>query len=136
MKRAAFVLAVVHLLQATWLLHAGIDLLVPAAAAVEADGDACCTSRCGCPIEKQKRGDCCCPKDEAAPKPAKKSAPSAFEVQKCRGVDAAIAQAKTAPAVCEVALVERPVALTRIFELPPAFTPDVVEVRDPDKIPL
>lgn len=135
MKRAALVLAVVHLLQATWLLHAGIDLLAPAVAAAEAADDACCASRCGCPLEKQKRGDCCCPKDEA-PKPAKRSAPSAFEVQKCRGVEAALAQARTAPAVCDVALIERPVALARIFELPEIFTPDVVEARDLDKVPL
>ena len=136
MKRAAFLLALVHLLQATWLLHAGIDLLVPPLAAAEkASDDDCCTKRCGCPEEKQKRGDCCCPKD-SAPKPAKRSAPSAFEVQKCKGVEAAIAHASVAPAVCDVARVERPVALARLFELPEVSTPDVVEVRDLDKIPL
>ena len=145
MKRAALVLALIHLLQATWLLHAGVDLLVPAVAATETAEDDCCTKRCGCPEEKQKRGDCCCPKDpssakatEGAPsgKPAKRSAPSAFQVQACKGVEAAIAHASTAPAVCDVARVERPVALARLFELPEVSTPDVVEVRDLDKIPL
>jgi hypothetical protein len=135
-KRTALVLAVVYLLQATWLLHAGVDLLVPAVAQATsaAADDACCTKRCGCPEEKQKRGACCCPKEEKAAKT--KSAPSAFDVQKCKGVEAAIAQAAVAPAVCEVARPERDVVLTRLFELPEIRLPDAVEVLDLDKIPL
>ena len=46
-RLTTFVLAAFYLLQATWLLHAGVDLVFPRIRVVAAD--ACCTNSCGCP---------------------------------------------------------------------------------------
>src|SRR5258706_16462175 len=101
-KATTLVLAVFHLLQATWLLHAGVDLLLPplrqAAAAVSGS---CCSSDCGCPEDAKKTNGCCCAKQAQAFAARKKSAaPSAIEAARCKGVDEAMRQAFTQPVVC------------------------------------
>src|SRR5436190_19244670 len=89
------VLAVFYLLQATWLLHAGVDLLLPrvrqAAAAV---ADACCSNACGCPEEVKAAHGCCCVKHAAAQAPETKPARrSAIEEARCTGAEEAMTQA-------------------------------------------
>jgi hypothetical protein len=136
-KKATLVLAAVHLLQATWLLHAGIDLLLvhaPAAASAGA-ADACCSTRCGCPQELRDRGDCCCP-DAGASGAARGGTPSAFEAARCRGVEAALAQAATQPALCDFAQVERPVPAAELLSPAPFVSQELPETSPPDKVPL
>lgn len=103
------VLAVFYLLQATWLLHAGADLVFPRLRIAVA-ADACCTRACGCPEEAQRNRTCCCSKDSPAPVAAAPApAPiSSIEEARCRGVEAAMAQAFTQPVVCSVAAVSLP----------------------------
>ncbi len=58
-----------HLLQATWLLEGGLDLLLRAPAVAEAR---CAPHGCGCEASAVARGACCCGPEstpEAAPTP-------------------------------------------------------------------
>jgi hypothetical protein len=123
MKRrlATIALATFYLLQATWLLHAGADLLFPRirqiAAAAGAD---CCTNTCGCPEEAKKNNTCCCLKG-AAEAPIAKAKPrpvSSIEEARCRGVEAAMSQAFTQPVVCRVAVVTLPVTVASEVLIP------------------
>jgi hypothetical protein len=113
MKRrlATIALATFYLLQATWLLHAGVDLLFPRIQQLAAGPDACCARTCGCPEEARRNNTCCCLKD-APDAQAKARAPrpvSSIEEARCRGVEAAMSQAFTQPVVCRVAVVTLPV---------------------------
>ena len=109
-RLTTFVLAAFYLLQATWLLHAGVDLLLPPVReAVAAISDACCSSACGCPEDLKAAHGCCCMKHADAPAAPKKSAPrSAIEEARCKGVEQAMTQALTQPVVCAFASVGRP----------------------------
>jgi len=113
-RLATFALAAFYLLQATWLLHAGMDLLFPRiqkiAAAAGAD---CCTRTCGCPEEVRKNNACCCSKDapEAEAKAPEPRPVSSIEEARCRGIEAAMSQAFTQPVVCRVAVVTLPLAV-------------------------
>lgn len=61
MRRATIgVLAAFHLLQASWLLQGGVDLLFPRTALVQPGDESCCVGTCGCPEKEQKRKSCCC----------------------------------------------------------------------------
>lgn len=104
-RLTTFVLAAFYLLQATWLLHAGMDLLLPTVRqTVAAAGDSCCNSDCGCPEDVKSVYGCCCAPATAAPAPAKKSStPSFLEAARCKGVEAAMTQALTQPVVCAFA---------------------------------
>ena len=104
------VLAVFYLLQATWLLHAGADLVFPRLRVLAVAVDACCTRACGCPEEAQRNRTCCCSKESPAPAAAAPApAPlSSIEEARCRGVEAAMAQAFTQPVVCSVVAVSLP----------------------------
>lgn len=120
-RLATFALAAFYLLQATWLLHAGMDLLFPRIAQVAvAAGADCCTSTCGCPEEAKRNNTCCCMK-AAGPAPVAKPAPrpvSSIEEARCRGVEAAMNQAFTQPVVCLVAVVTLPVVADAEVLLP------------------
>lgn len=117
-RRLTFVLAAFYLLQATWLLHAGVDYAFPRVRAVVVP-DACCNSGCGCPEEARARNACCCVKDKAeAARPATPRPVSSIEELRCRGVEAAVAQAFTQPVVCGVATISLPVVAEADVDLP------------------
>src|SRR5438105_2181663 len=96
------VLALFYLMQATWLLHAGMDLVLPAVReAAAAVGDSCCSNACGCPEDVKAVQGCCCSKHAAAQAAPNKPAPrSAIEEARCRGVQEAMTQALTQPVLC------------------------------------
>ena len=113
-RLTTFVLTAFYLLQATWMLHAGVDLLLPRVRVVLARADACCTNACGCPEEARARDACCCVKG-ATPETAHPKVPrpvSSIEESRCKGVEAALAQAFTQPVVCGVARISLPQAAT------------------------
>lgn len=104
MKRrlATSVLAAFYLLQGTWLLHAGMDLLLPSVRqAVAAATDSCCSAACGCPEDVKAVYGCCCSSGKIAQPPAHKPGKISFlEAARCKGVEAAMTQAFTQPVVC------------------------------------
>src|SRR5262245_60886697 len=104
-RLTTFVLAAFYLLQATWLLHAGIDLLLPPVReAVAAISDSCCSNACGCPEDQKAAQGCCCMKHaDAQPAPKKPAARSAIEEARCKGLEEAMTQALTQPVVCTFA---------------------------------
>jgi hypothetical protein len=110
-RLTTLVLAAFYLVQATWLLHAGVDLLLPsvrqAAAAV---ADSCCSNACGCPEEVKAAHGCCCIKHAATAAPQKRPAGhSAIEEARCKGAEEAMTQAFTQPVVCAFATIGFPV---------------------------
>jgi hypothetical protein len=117
MKRrlATSVLAAFYLLQGTWLLHAGMDLLLPSVRqAVAAATDSCCSAACGCPEDVKSVYGCCCSKGTVAPVP-KPAKTSFLEAARCKGVQDAMTQALTQPVVCGfAALAPAPVDATLI----------------------
>lgn len=135
-RLTTFVLAAFYLLQATWLLHAGMDLLLPTVrVAAAATSDSCCSSACGCPDEVKLVKGCCC--DKSAPVPPKKSAPrSAIEEARCRGVEEAMTQAFTQPVVCAFAALVPPVVQSSDTQLPEA-SPRILPIPTSlDKVPI
>jgi hypothetical protein len=108
-RLTTFVLAGFYLLQATWLLHAGVDYVFPRLQQLEAAPDACCARTCGCPEEAQRRKTCCCSKEASGPSAPAPRPLSSIEEARCRGVEAAMNQAFTQPVVCGVAWVSLPV---------------------------
>ena len=131
------VLAAFYLLQATWLLHAGMDLLFPKSSTSQAASAAVCTDACGCPKETKALKDCCCAKHSATqsapmtPRPA-----SSIEEAKCKGIEDAWTQAFTQPAVCSFARIGAPIAVSS--ELPVAcLTPSVLFTTSSlEKVPI
>ena len=137
-KLTTFVLAGFYLLQATWLLHAGMDLLLPGVReAVASVSDSCCTNACGCPEEIKLANGCCCVKHAAAEAPAKKQTPvSALEAARCKGVEEAMTQAFTQPVVCSFDAIGYPIAEASRASLPdlqPLFS---YRSTDLDKVPI
>ena len=110
-RLTTFVLAAFYLLQATWLLHAGVDLLLPSVRQIAvAVTDSCCSNACGCPEEVKAAQGCCCVKHAATQGPAKKPAQrSAIEEARCKGVEEAMTQAFTQPVLCAFATIGLPV---------------------------
>jgi hypothetical protein len=133
------VLAAFYLLQGTWLLHAGMDLLLPPVReAVATIIDSCCTNACGCPEDVRAAGGCCCLKTPAATarEPKTPRPVSALEAARCKGIDDAMTQAFTQPAVSGFAVVAPPVA-----EFAPVVCPDSKPPLFPrsaslDKVPI
>ena len=108
-RLTTFVLAAFYLLQATWLLHAGIDLVMPSVRVAAASlSDSCCTNACGCPEEVKAAHGCCCMKSDAGPK-KKPAQRSAIEEARCKGVEQAMTQALTQPVVCGFAAIGGPI---------------------------
>ncbi len=130
-RALTLVLTLVFALQATWLLHAGVDALAPAAAAVSAPSD-CCPRACGCPEEVRLRKGCCCSSGAEAQVPA---GSRAFEAQRCRGVEAAMLQALTQPAL-ETFPRLRFVPSAGTLRLVCVLPEPSVESSPPDKIPI
>lgn len=141
MKRrlTTFVLAAFYLLQATWLLHAGMDLLLPTVReTAAAAGDSCCNNACGCPEDvKSVYGCCCAPEKKTTEAPAKKpSTPSFLEAARCKGVEAALTQAFTQPVVCAFAfLAPAPAGFSPVSfpEAHPVLPPSGLAT---DKVPI
>ena len=132
------VLAVFYLLQATWLLHAGMDLLLPAAREVAASvADSCCSNSCGCPEDVKAAHGCCCVKHAGAQAPKQKPAGhSAIEEARCKGVEDAMTQAFTQPVVCAFASIGFPVVDISRHSSPnprPFFNPDSMSL---EKVPI
>jgi len=136
-RLTTFLLAAFYLLQATWLLHAGADLLFPRVRVVAATPDHCCTNRCGCPEEARARKACCCV--EGATETARPAAPrplSSIEEARCKGAEASMAQAFTQPVVCNVAWISLPPAAGGDVVLP-EFPRSVSPSPDAlDKVPI
>lgn len=137
-RLTTFVLAAFYLLQATWLLHAGVDLLLPKVReAVATVVDSCCTNACGCPEEVRLAQGCCCMKSDVVQPPAKKNRPvSAIEEARCKGLQDAMSQALTQPVVCGFASFLAP-----SVESSPTSIPDVHPFFPPsgdaaDKVPI
>lgn len=119
-RLTTIVLAAFYLLQATWLLHAGVDLVLPRVRVAVASRDACCTNVCGCPQEARARNTCCCVQDgrrEASRPPAPRPV-SSIEEARCKGVEAALSQAFTQPVVCVIAGISLPEAEASRVTLP------------------
>jgi hypothetical protein len=141
-KISVLVLAGFHLLQATWLLQGGIDLLFPRTVVVQAavGDESCCVGTCGCPADQQKRKSCCCfpadgPRQEPSSEPVRVRL-SAFEEAACSGAAAAVASLLQQPAVPAFppALVPAPAAVA--FELPERRPLRPPVDRALDKVPL
>jgi hypothetical protein len=109
-RLTTFVLAAFYLLQATWLLHAGMDLLLPTVrTAVAASSDGCCASACGCPEEVKLVKGCCCNKSAPVRPVHRSHSPhSAIEEARCKGAEEAMTQAFTQPVVCGFAAILAP----------------------------
>ena len=135
LKRAIVtVLVLFYALQSTWLLHAGFDAVFPRVA-VLVTPDACCAAACGCPEDVRQRGGCCCG-PEAKQAPVKTTRASAFDVARCSGLELAMAQAVSHPAIDAFPRVDPAPALETAVRLPDV-TPDVdPRVLNLDKVPL
>jgi len=138
-RLTTFVLAAFCLLQATWLLHAGMDLLLPTVRqAVAVASDSCCKAACGCPEDVKAVYGCCCASGKAAAaapvRPSK--TPSFLEAARCKGVEAAMTQAFTQPVVCAFAALPSPALDAVDFSVPeatPLLRPSRLEL---DKVPI
>src|SRR5262245_16487209 len=117
-RLTTFVLAAFYLLQATWLLHAGMDLLLPSVrTAIARASDGCCASACGCPEDVKLVKGCCC--NKSAPVAHQKSAPrSAIEQARCKGAEEAMTQAFTQPVVSGFAALPPTVVESAVLILP------------------
>jgi hypothetical protein len=133
-KRAVLALAAFHLLLSTWLLPAGMDLLFSPGRPVAAPPD--CAS-CGCADHAAAARTCCCfPHEEAtaaAPSPAPSSA---LDEARCRGVQAALAQALTQPVVCAFAFLPPPVPVREPLAFPEQAPVDSTAATLLDKVPI
>jgi len=135
-RLTTFVLAAFYLLQATWLLHAGMDLLLPSVrTAVAQASDGCCASACGCPEEVKLKNGCCC--NKSAPVAKAKPAPrSALEAARCKGAEEAMTQAFTQPVVSGFASFVPPVVESTEILVPehhPLFPPIAASL---EKVPI
>jgi hypothetical protein len=135
-RLTTFVLAAFYLLQGTYLLHAGMDLLLPSVREVVAEADdGCCASACGCPDEVKLANGCCC--NKSAPVKAEKPAQrSALEAARCKGAEEAMTQAFTQPVVSGFAALLPPVVESTDTALPEQhpileLTPTLL-----DKVPI
>lgn len=136
-RLTTFVLATSYLLQATWLLHAGMDLILPdVREAVAAAGDGCCASACGCPDEVKLASGCCCNASASLPQAPKSAPRTAFEELRCKGVEAAMTQAFSQPVVSAFATIPAPVESSTAVVLPD-FRHSVEPVDTAiDKVPI
>ena len=140
-KASVLVLAGFHLLQATWLLQGGIDVLFPRTVEVQAvaKDDGCCVGTCGCPVREQKRKSCCCFPAEGPRKAAAEPVRlrlSAFEEAACSGAAEAVAALVHQPAIPAFPPVLLPDRTPVAFELPERKPPRPPLDRAVDKVPL
>lgn len=127
------VLTILYLLQSTWIIYAGADLLgPPSLQSLGGPADPC--GRCGCPEEIQKRRDCCCgPQADALPATA---SPSTMEAARCRGADAAVFQVLSQPIVCDFGRFESGPEWGCEFHCPDVVPRIDDPVCPPDKVPI
>jgi len=138
-RLTTFVLAAFYLLQGTWLLHAGMDLLLPTVRqSVAASKESCCKAACGCPEDVKSVYGCCCAKGKAAePAPVKKPSKASFlEAARCKGVEAAMTQAFSQPVVSGFAALAVPVLESTVVSLSDSSPDFDVSGTDLDKVPL
>lgn len=136
MRLTTFFLAAFHLLQATGLLYAGMDLLLPPVRQAAATfSDSCCNSACGCPEDVKSVNGCCCAPGKAAPA-TKSAAPSFLEAARCRGVDSAMTQAFTQPVVCGFAFLAPAPTESSTVALPESHPILPTSVLALDKVPI
>ena len=136
-RTTTIVLAGFYLLQSTWLLHAGVDLLFPRVRTAVTTSESCCTSACGCPDESKAARDCCCVKHTQARHEARDAKPvSSIEEARCKGVQDALSQALTQPAVCSFARLVAPIAVGSEHSIVTPH-PSSTSVADPlEKVPI
>lgn len=137
-RLTTFLLAAFYLLQATWLLHAGMDLLLPTVRrTVAAATDSCCSSACGCPEDVKSVYGCCCAPGSSEPAPPEKpAAPSFLEAARCKGIEAAMTQAFTQPVVSGFAVLSATPVDSSLVSLPefrPFHSPSSLAL---DKVPI
>jgi hypothetical protein len=136
-RTLAIVLALVHLLQAGWILQGGVDLLFPRFQTVKAGVTRCCNSGCGCPTEAQQRKACCCFPKPAAPATEPVEVPiSSFEEDHCRGVGGAVSMLVSQPAILGVVGWPPPIEESSLFELPPKRPRPITVDQSWDKVPI
>ena len=138
-RLTTFVLAAFYLLQATWLLHAGMDLLLPTVRqTVAAAKDSCCKAACGCPEDVKAVYGCCCASGKmAAAAPEHKPTKTSFlEAARCKGVEAAMTQAFTQPVVCAFAALPSPALDAVDFSVPEATPLLQTSSLALDKVPI
>lgn len=134
---AALVLGIAYVLQASWLLQGGADLLFPRTTVLRAGATSCCTSGCGCPEEAKQRKSCCCFPDGAPSGAEERTLPvSSFEEERCRGGGGASAELVSLPALAGPTLPVLIPDVSRLFDAPtPAPAPPPVS-EPPDKVPI
>jgi len=104
---AAVVLGTMYLLQATWLLEGGVDLILERVVTVtRSDTGICCSGACGCGTVKKELQSCCCfPKSSpwraSASTPKTKVLLSALEESRCNGMGGGLAVLGSLPAIAE-----------------------------------
>jgi hypothetical protein len=137
-RLTTLVLAAFYLLQATWLLHAGMDLLLPKVRAVAAaNPDSPCSHSCGCPDEAKESKNCCCAKHAGLQTPKKPaSAPSALEAARCKGIDEAMTQAFTQPVVSGFTGIVPPLVVFSRAEVPDLEPILFCSSTPPEKVPI
>ena len=138
---AAVVLGTLYLLQATWLLEGGVDLLFPRVVLVKPDAASCCSGACGCRAEKKATKSCCCVPNKTRA-PASASVPkvkiqlSAIEESHCQGIGGSLAVLGSLPAIAAApseAFVPQAQRLPLVESLePPPFIAAILL----DKVPI
>ena len=136
---AALVLGLAYLLQATWLLQGGVDLLFPRTQVVQAGATACCTNGCGCPVEARERKACCCYPNAAADATDEKPVEvrlSTIEEARCKGIQDAGTELDSLPALPGPALGPTGPVSVSIVKLIDVVPDSPISDRSPEKVPI
>lgn len=144
MRRAGIVvLGLIYLLQASWLLEGGVDLLFPRFKVVTVDEVSCCSGACGCSTDKKSERNCCCyPKKKnperpsSAQTPSKKVRLSAFEEANCKGTPAAMAALASHPAIPGPTIAPPAPQAAILIEFPTLTPPCPVQSTRLDRVPI
>jgi hypothetical protein len=139
-RAGAATLAAVYLLQATWLLYGGIDLVFPRVKRVAAGAQFRCASHgCGCDSESQARKGCCCFPDSTASSPEATPAHdvpvSAIEEARCAGMKDVLAQLWGQPALLPPVGIALDSPYPVRFDSPVPEPAEPVRSSPPDKVP-
>lgn len=137
MRRAAILLlALVYTFEASWLLQGGYDALLRAAVDAQPAEDACCVSRCGCPMQKQKKRECCCYPNSGTDAAPSSGEGSLLEEARCGGSREAVAHAVCQPVLLSVTQLP-PVDLSdRRPKIPDLLPSAPLPDAPPDKVPV
>ncbi len=135
-RLSALVLGLAYLLQASWLLQGGADLLFPRTAVAKAGASTCCNSGCGCPEEAKERKSCCCFPNRQAAEPGKTVPLNSFEEERCRGGGGTSPELESLPAVAGPSLPVLIPESSRLFEAPVLAPAHPRPSAPPDKVPI